>query len=64
MIADAPERLALAGRRVGGPVAEPADGCAYRARCPDATERCLVAPPLVGAGVHAARCHFARIAAA
>jgi peptide/nickel transport system ATP-binding protein len=64
MIADAPERLALTGRRVGGPVAEPADGCAYRARCADATDRCLVAPPLVGAGVHAARCHFARIAAA
>lgn len=64
MIADAPERLGVAGRRVVPPAPVPEHGCAYRARCPDAAERCSAPPPLVGAGVHAARCHFARIAAA
>ena len=64
MIADAPERLSVSGRRVSRPAPGGEPGCAYRPRCADATDRCLVAPPLVGAGVHAARCHFARIAAA
>ncbi|MCX7375343.1 MAG: ABC transporter ATP-binding protein [Alphaproteobacteria bacterium] len=64
MISDAPERLGIAGRQIVPPRMEPEQGCSYRPRCADATERCLVAPPLVGAGVHAARCHFARIAAA
>jgi peptide/nickel transport system ATP-binding protein/oligopeptide transport system ATP-binding protein len=64
MIADAPERRAIAGRQMAPRDMVAELGCSYRARCADATERCRVAPPLVGAGVHAARCHFARITAA
>lgn len=64
MIADAPERGGITGRRMALPTAPAEPGCSYRMRCPDATERCRAVPPLVGAGVHAARCHFARITAA
>lgn len=64
LIADAPERLGIVGPRAVRPVGGAESGCSYRGRCTDATERCIVAPPLVGAGVHAARCHFARISAA
>ncbi len=65
LLASMPERLAIAnGRTYGGPLPDAPDGCPYRPRCDEATERCAVAPPLVGAGVHAARCHFARIGAA
>jgi oligopeptide/dipeptide ABC transporter ATP-binding protein len=68
LLAGVPERLVLGGERafsamVPAPGQAP-DGCVYRHRCDEATERCAAAPPLVGAGVHAARCHFARIAAA
>lgn len=64
MIADAPERLAVAGRRIVPPGNGEIEGCAYRPRCTEAQELCRTAPALIGAGVHAARCHFARIAAA
>jgi peptide/nickel transport system ATP-binding protein len=33
------------------------EGCAFRLRCPRATETCLVPPPLVRAGLRAYRCH-------
>jgi len=60
-----PDRLATGGGRAyGGPLPEGGEGCPYRPRCDQATERCATVPPLVGAGVHAARCHFARIGAA
>ena len=63
-LATMPERLTIDGNHVyGGKLPDAPDGCPYRPRCADATERCVVPPPLVGAGVHAARCHFARIAA-
>lgn len=65
LLAAAPERLVIAGdRAMGDGLPAAMDGCPYRPRCGEATERCLAAPPLVGAGVHAARCHFARIGAA
>ncbi|MCC6718294.1 MAG: ABC transporter ATP-binding protein [Acetobacteraceae bacterium] len=65
LLATVPERLAIAGNLAFGGALPPApDGCPYRPRCPEATERCTTAPPLVGAGVHAARCHFARLGAA
>lgn len=68
LLAGVPERLVLGGERAFS-TPDPAPdanegGCVYRARCIEAVERCAVAPPLVGAGVHAARCHFARIGAA
>jgi len=64
LLATMPERLAIdAGKVRAGPLPEAPDGCPYRPRCDEATERCAIAPPLVGAGVHAARCHFARIGA-
>ena len=65
MLATMPERLAIAGdRNFGGALPPAAQGCPYQPRCGEATERCAVAPPRVGAGVHAARCHFARFGAA
>ena len=65
LLAEAPERLAfVAGRSHAGALPPAVEGCTYRPRCPDATEACAVAPPLIGAGVHAARCHFARFGAA
>ena len=65
MLATMPERLAIAGdRSFGGALPPAAQGYSYQPRCGEATERCAVAPPLVGAGVHAARCHFARFGAA
>jgi oligopeptide/dipeptide ABC transporter ATP-binding protein len=71
LIATMPERLVTGarlasggGRVYGGALPEDATGCPYRPRCDIAAEPCAVAPPLVGAGVHAARCHFARIGAA
>ena len=65
LVAVMPERLVLAGgRHFAGVLPAATQGCPYQPRCAEATERCAVAPPLVGAGVHAARCHFARIGAA
>jgi peptide/nickel transport system ATP-binding protein len=34
-----------------------AEGCAFRSRCPRATETCLARPPLERSGVRAYRCH-------
>jgi oligopeptide/dipeptide ABC transporter ATP-binding protein len=65
LLATVPERLSITPGRIHGRVLPPqTDGCPYRPRCDQATERCDVAPPLLGTGVHAARCHFARIGAA
>ena len=65
LLAASPERLKTGGtRHFSGPPPDPFDlpkGCLYRDRCSEATERCATPPPLVGVGVHAARCHFARI---
>jgi peptide/nickel transport system ATP-binding protein len=33
------------------------EGCAFRSRCPRATETCIAAPPLERIGVRAYRCH-------
>ena len=70
LIIATPERLQIArlqipgARRAG---AAPPDlyalpeGCHYRDRCPDATERCVTPPPWVALDDgHGARCHYAQ----
>jgi len=75
LLAATPERLSLGqqpvaegastGARAQGFSGPPPDlfalpqGCLYRDRCHQAEARCDTPPPLVGSGVHAARCHFA-----
>lgn len=64
LAATMPERLVLAeGEMPPAPLPPAPTGCPFRPRCADATDRCATPPPLVGAGVQAARCHFARIGA-
>jgi peptide/nickel transport system ATP-binding protein/oligopeptide transport system ATP-binding protein len=65
LLAATPERLR---RGISQPAWAPPDlarlpeGCVYRERCPQAADVCLTPPPWQDTP-HAARCHFARVAA-
>jgi oligopeptide/dipeptide ABC transporter ATP-binding protein len=62
LVATMPERLTLPqGHIPPAPLPPASQGCPFRPRCDQAADICATPPPLVGAGVQAARCHFARI---